>query len=116
MYITVRKSFSKQRYSSECDRDFSEDKASVRTKHIKDQRKSDSETIEKYRAQSESDRDTISILESKVEKAERELYDYIASNKISINNKLEEIKVLKGALKNKDDEIMRNKKRNIQIF
>ena len=75
MYITVRKSFSKQRYPTECDIDFSEDKASVKIKHLKDQRESDSKTIEKYRAQSESDRDTVSILESKVEKAERELYD-----------------------------------------
>ena len=64
MYITARKSFSKQRYPSECDRDFSEDKDSVKIKHTKDQRESDSETIEKYRAQNESDRDIISFLES----------------------------------------------------
>ena len=61
------------------------------------------------RVKIETGKDTVAILETKVEKAEGEVYDNLESNKISISNKMEETKVLKGALKNKDDEIDRNK-------
>ena len=56
-----------------------------------------------------SNKDTIAILESKVEKAEGELYDNFEKTKTLMSIKMEEIKVMKGALKNKDDEINRNK-------
>ena len=61
------------------------------------------------RVKIETGKDTVAILETKVEKAEGEVYDNLESNKTSISNKMEEIKVLKCALKNKDDEIDRNK-------
>ena len=67
------------------------------------------DNIEKFKVQSESDRDTIAILETKVQKAEADLYDSIEKQRNGINNKMEEIKVMKGALKNKDDEISRTK-------
>ena len=102
IYITVRKSFSKQRFP--IDSDFPEDKASNDLRKLRDQSDLDRATIEKYVAQNESDRDTIEILESKVEKGESELYNSIANDKISIQKNHVEIDVLKGVLKNKNAE------------
>ena len=48
-------------------------------------------------------------LESKVESAEYELFEYINKHRNSVQDKVEEIKVIKRVLKNKDDEIARNK-------
>ena len=73
------------------------------------------DNIEKFKVQSESDRDTIAILETKVQKAEADLYDSIEKQRNGINNKMEEIKVMKGALKNKDDEISRNKSEQAKL-
>ena len=109
IYITVRKSFSKPRYPKELDEDISEDKASVNLSKLIEQSEMDGATIIKYAAQSVVDRETIAILESKVVNAEGELYDYFANHKKSIHKKQEEINVLKGTLKNKDYEIIRNK-------
>ena len=57
------------------------------------------DNIEKFKVQSESDRDTIAILETKVQKAEADLYYSIEKQRNGINNKMEEIKVMKGGLK-----------------
>ena len=57
-------------------------------------------------------RDTIAIIEEKAEKAKASLYNYLAKNKNSENDKNQEIKVLRGVIKNTNDELQ-NKKMEI---
>ena len=60
-------------------------------------------------------RDTVAILEEKVEKAEANLYKFITTNKNAEKDKNEEIKLLKGVIKNSTDELQNNKKQMNQI-
>ena len=72
--------------------------------------KDDLETkLEESERNSSSYMDTIAILEEKVEKAEAGLYNYMAKNRNSENEKNQEIKVLKGAIKNTNDELQNKK-------
>ena len=64
---------------------------------------------QELKEQGELDKDMINTFQTKVEQSESELYDYMKKNKSTVNDKVEELKVLKGILKNKDEEISRNK-------
>ena len=85
------------------------DEARLKLEMFRVQSDLDRDIIEKLKVETELGKDTIAILESKVEKAEGELYDHFEQTKAWMSNKMEEIKVMKGALKSKDDEMNRNK-------
>ena len=85
------------------------DEARLKLERFRIQSDLDKDIIKNLKVDIESGKDTIAILENKVEKAECELYDNFEQTKTLMSNKMEEIKVMKGALKNKDDEINRNK-------
>ena len=71
--------------------------------------------LEESEAKNNAAKDTIAVLEEKVKKSESDLYDFIAKNKKCLEEKIEEIKVLKGVIKNQGVELSRNKNEATKI-